>query len=236
LRATRESIGGERDPDGDAKDSAERRLYRLLRTRLGDQLDDVMRKLGDPPDQSKLDGAFWASEQGKMIADIRPQLERMAHESIVTTAATVPILWDEAVIAGEVVDWAQRYTYDLVTGLNDNTQRLLQRVIPRFAETPGMTVGDLRDELTPAFGEARARTIATTEVTRAFAEGQRLVQQQLAQNGVNMERVWHTSADDRVCPICEPLNGKPEKEWAGIDGPPAHPNCRCWTTLRNVRT
>ncbi len=240
MRATRESIGGERDPHGDAKDSAERRLYRLLRSRLNGQLDEVMDLLGDPPNLNKLDAAFWASTQGQMIADLRPQLERMARESIATTAATVPILWDEAVIAGEVVDWAQQYTYDLVTGLNSNTQRLLQRVVPGFAETPGMTVADLRDELTPAFGEARARTIATTEVTRAYAHGTDIIQRQLAAGGVEMERVWHTSGDDRVCEICGPLDGMPESEWAQASPnaqtpPPAHPNCRCWTTLRSKR-
>jgi len=239
LRATREGIDGTRDPSGDAKDSAERQLYKLLRTRLGEQLDEVMRLLGDPPDLRKLDAAFWRSAQGRMIADLQPQLERMAQESIAATSATVPILWDEAVIAVEAVEWARIHTGELIEDLTRHTRDLLQRVIPRFIETPDMTVGDLRDELEPAFGAVRAERIATTEVTRAFAEGQRIVQQQLAAGGVQMERVWHTSMDDKVCELCGPLDGQPESKWPekspGTDGPPPrHVNCRCWTTLRST--
>jgi len=239
LRATREGIDGTRDPHGDAKDRAERRLYKLLRTRLGEQLDEVMRLLGDPPDLSKLDVAFWASAQGRMIADLRPQIERMAQEAIATTSATVPILWDEAVIAAEAVDWARIHAGELIEDLTRHTRDLLQRVIPEFIETPGMTVGDLRRELEPAFGEVRAERIATTEVTRAFAEGTQIIQQQLATGGVQMEQVWHTSMDDKVCDLCGPLDGQPESLWAekspGTDGPPPrHVNCRCWTTLRNT--
>ena len=211
-----------------------------MRSRLDGQFDEVMDLLGDPPDLNRLDAAFWASEQGKMIADLRPELGRMVRDSMATTATTVPILWDEVVIAEEALDWARGYTYDLVTGLNGNTQRLLQRVVPQFVETPGMTVGQLRAELEPAFGQARAQMIATTEVTRAYSQGTDIIQRQLAAGGLEMQRIWHTSGDDRVCDICVPLNGKPETEWAQASPmaetpPPAHPNCRCWTTLRSVR-
>jgi hypothetical protein len=38
--------------------------------------------------------------------------------------------------------------------------------------------------------------------------------------------VWRTAADERVCPVCGPLDGM---EWPSDVGPqpPAHPNCRC---------
>lgn len=52
-----------------------------------------------------------------------------------------------------------------------------------------------------------------------------------------MEQVWRTSGDERVCPICGPLNGKRKSEgWSGVTGPPpAHVNCRCWVTLDYTR-
>ena len=39
-------------------------------------------------------------------------------------------------------------------------------------------------------------------------------------------QVWRTSGDERVCPICGPLNGL---EFAADTGPmpPLHINCRC---------
>jgi len=146
------------------------------------------------------------------------------------------------VIAEEALDWATVHAGELIHDLNAHTERLLRRVVPQFVETPGMTVGQLRAELEPAFGEARARTIATTEVTRAYSQGTNIIQRQLAAGGLEMERVWRTSMDGRVCEICgeDGLQDQPESEWARIhgpaaDGPPAHVNCRCWTTLRSVR-
>jgi hypothetical protein len=37
--------------------------------------------------------------------------------------------------------------------------------------------------------------------------------------------------DEKVCPICFPINGKPDHEWPEKykDGPQAHHNCRCYT-------
>jgi SPP1 gp7 family putative phage head morphogenesis protein len=89
--------------------------------------------------------------------------------------------------------------------------------------------------LANTFGRSRAETIAVTEVTRAAAEGGRLYQQQLQQAGFTFDRIWRTSNDERVCPVCGPLDGKPEAEWGGLDSPPAHPNCRCSVTLRRRR-
>jgi len=46
--------------------------------------------------------------------------------------------------------------------------------------------------------------------------------------------VWNTMQDEVVCPVCGPLEGAPKGEWGGQfpDGPPAHPNCRCSTSIR----
>lgn len=42
--------------------------------------------------------------------------------------------------------------------------------------------------------------------------------------------IWHTSRDQRVCPICRPLHGRPREEWQTVAplGPPAHVSCRCF--------
>jgi hypothetical protein len=71
--------------------------------------------------------------------------------------------------------------------------------------------------------------IAVTEVTRAYSEATNETQQMINETGLAMLRVWHTARDDRVCPICGPLDGLPESEWRSQfpNGPPAHPRCRC---------
>ena len=75
--------------------------------------------------------------------------------------------------------------------------------------------------------------IAVTEITRAAAEGVKLTQETLRSSGLSFERIWRTANDELVCPVCGPLNGKPEREWGGVE-PPAHPNCRCSATLRRA--
>lgn len=236
VKASRIRDNGEEDPDAEAKDAYEAQLYRLLRARLNGQLDEVLAVLGDPPDLNKLTDEFWRTREGELLADLRPRIERMALEAIASAGLAVPVLWDEVVIAREAAEWASRYSYELVRELTDNSREWLRRKVPQFIETPGMTTGQLRQELAPAFGERRAQSIAVTETTRAYAQGGRMVQEALRRGGVEMERIWNTSGDERVCDICGPLDGVPERDWGlHSDGPPAHPNCRCWVTLRSKR-
>jgi len=88
--------------------------------------------------------------------------------------------------------------------------------------------------LAPAFGENRASMIAVTEVTRAYSEAtnqhQRLIRDEV---GLEMRRVWLTTRDSLVCPICGPKHGMPEEEWRAEfpGGPPGHVNCRCSSEL-----
>jgi hypothetical protein len=178
-----------------------------------------------------------------MLGDLRMEIERMALDSIASLAGTgkaimkeivtrVPVVWDEAVISREAADWAGRYGYDLIRGITDNTARLVGDKVRSFTETPGMTIGQLRQMLTGAFGQSRAQAIAVTETTRAYAEGNRMVQAELQRAGLEMTLHWQTSGSD-VCDLCSPLDGKPEDEWGeASDGPPRHPRCRCWTVLR----
>lgn len=45
---------------------------------------------------------------------------------------------------------------------------------------------------------------------------------------------WHTERDGRVCKICKPLDGQPEKQWREKypNGPKAHVACRCYLDWR----
>lgn len=209
----------------------------MIHRLLGAQLGDVMEALGDPPNLTNLIGTFWTEQRDKMRAALVPELHRLAlhgTEALAPTKAEpLPILWDEAVISEEAMRWARQYGYDLIRDLNERTQRLVQEQVQHFAETPGGTLGQLRASLDSAFGIRRAQTIAVTETTRAFSQGMDLVHHQISSAGIQMDKVWQTSNDERVCPICGPNHDKKEREWMGVSGPPpAHPNCRCWVTLR----
>ena len=87
----------------------------------------------------------------------------------------------------------------------------------------------------------RARTIARTETIRASNAGQREIWNQASEQGLldanTVRRGWVITPDDRLCPICEPipsmnpdgvpLNGMFDTPVGPLEGPPAHPNCRC---------
>lgn len=80
----------------------------------------------------------------------------------------------------------------------------------------------------------RARRIARTEIAFAYNQGGYLAMQDAIEAGAfegPLLKEWSTSEDERVCPICGPLNGVKvafEGEFEkGGSVPPAHPNCRC---------
>ncbi len=85
-----------------------------------------------------------------------------------------------------------------------------------------------------SIGKRRAQIIARTEIIRAHAEGQLDAFENLGVEKVGVMAEWSTAGDDRVCPLCEPLDGTvmKVKEARGIL--PRHPQCRCAWIPANV--
>lgn len=210
----------------------ERRIYNAILP--------VLRASTDPAAQAILSGAaFDLTALGDALQEaLIPVLTQLYAQSFMTLPPEIPveISTDEAGIVNETArQWATEYTYDLVRGINDTTRSALQNIFETFNSTPGMTRGELEQMLTPLFGPVRASMIAVTETTRTNAAATNAQQVYLRDQGFNLIRVWSTNADDLVCPICGPLNGRPESEWgATVGSPPAHVNCRCTVVLREI--
>jgi hypothetical protein len=100
-------------------------------------------------------------------------------------------------------DWAQRYSYDLITRIDVSTGRQVGHAVSSWMET-GEHLDLLIRQLEPVFGRNRAEMIAATETTRAFAEGTLLGYRQSGQVEATQ---WKTARDERVCDICRPLHG-----------------------------
>lgn len=166
---------------------------------------------------------------------IEPFLAQTATEAALRIMTETRLEFDPAVINTAAANWAETYSFELVSGLTETTRNVVSGAVKKFIETPGMTREQLEALLRPAFGGARAEMIAVTEVTRAFSQAtlqySNLIE---VETGIIMEGVWNTRADELVCPICGPLNGKRDSLWSDEfpEGPPAHVNCRCFTTLR----
>lgn len=116
------------------------------------------------------------------------------------------------------------------------------------ASTSGMRIGqaietarrqnwsfdNLVGQFESILSRSRAEMIATTELTRAYSQGTEIARQILADEGIALEHVWRTARDEMVCPICAPRNDRyRHSNWTEL--PPAHPNCRCWTTLERKK-
>ena len=126
-------------------------------------------------------------------------------------------------------NWALEYALDLIRNITNTTRRRIAREVSAFI-TNGETLRALQKRLAPLFGEKRARLIAETETTRAFAEGNMAYFREVG--ATRRRKQWVTSYDELVCPICGPLHQKIvdlDDEFApGIMLPHAHPRCRCW--------
>lgn len=133
-----------------------------------------------------------------------------------------------------IVDWLVDYVPQETRLIDATTAERIKKVIDVYRQTPGMTAEDVASMLNPAVDPARALMIARTEIVRAQTQAGVIYQGYLKERGLTYRRYWITERDDLTCPICGPLDGKPEEEWAGTE-PPAHPNCRCATALRLVK-
>jgi len=123
-------------------------------------------------------------------------------------------------------DFAITYTDTLLEQMANTSGRLVGSTVARWFDN-GENLEQLIQDLEPVFGRKRAERIASTEVTRAAAEGSRLA---YIESGVVEKVQWRTARDEITCRVCAPMEGRQ----AGLDGNfggvsiPAHPGCRCW--------
>lgn len=136
------------------------------------------------------------------------------------------------------VDWAKKHAAELVKGVSKASREDIRQLV-EDAFTEQLTVDELAAEIESVIGdEARAESIARTETMRASNAGQQEAWSQATKAGLligDEQQEWVVTPDDRLCPVCEDLDGQTvgldesfeTKDGDRVDGPPAHPNCRC---------
>lgn len=179
---------------------------------------------------------FWDDEAEMlfniMYPDILQAIEAGAVEAMGMLGADVGV--DFALVNTWAADFAKSYTYELVHDITQATMDVLREKVNSWVAT-GIPLDDMIKELasTGLYDDYRAFMIATTEITRAYGEGN-LEAWELS--GVVQQVQWMTANDEIVCPICGELDGQTadlgEEAFEGYEGnvsnPPAHVNCRCW--------
>ncbi|HUS39185.1 MAG TPA: hypothetical protein VMX74_07025, partial [Pirellulales bacterium] len=220
--------------------------------------DAAIGRLGDPPNIHNIPSFFWAEIANEIARAIQPTLERVHRDS----AGRFDKLFglrgrrEEHSIIADV--WSNQRAYamadDLAARIRDS---LSVAVMDAKRDWRALLI-----VAAVAFSVERAERIAVTELSGAVSAGEltergriqaaldagrlRLPRSVVQRAGgppgpggsletvqFVIEAYWQTENDFRVCPLCSPLQGKPERVWAalyprgpGPGGP--HPNCRCW--------
>jgi hypothetical protein len=107
---------------------------------------------------------------------------------------------DWSSLAGDGIQWVTNHVRNLMVELNQTSRETMRKAIAQWKET-GEGLNKLIETLEQmgwGFDKRRAKLIAETEVTNAFAKG--AVMAWTASNVV-VGKEWRTANDELVCPI-----------------------------------
>jgi len=210
--------------------------YRYLRE-LKQRVIDVVQSV-----RSILPDDFWQKAQEELRARLLTAAGRALQDMLQWTVndaqARFAVSVDWTLVNAAALEWAREYTIVLSDQIISTTTSATHQAIQNWIES-GASLPELTKALEPIYGEKRAELIATTEITRIFAEANKRLWKEL---GIVKQMRWNTAHDERVCPICAPLHGKTVeleggtwrvkvgRKWREVAAPPAHPRCRCWLT------
>ena len=205
---------------------------------------DLVASTGGRPTAAQL-GAFWAGENGLLWQALQPALTQVATER--AAFAVAQNIDTFALVNQQVINWVENYYINAdnvgsVGSINLTSRTQFgnafiewQRGELEVGQPTGLQ--QLIDALTPTFGPTRAELIASTEVTRVFTQATLLAE---ANNPYTVGYRFQTSADERVCPICSPLNQqvtpKNSSGFSDVGWPPLHPRCRCSISIETSQT
>lgn len=120
---------------------------------------------------------------------------------------------------------------------NDGSRLIVTTQLVISGIAPDATQSEMKATVDRAFNEDRRERIGITETTVALMWGALFYQRLMARRGVEIELIWYTQEDERVCPICGALQGARQEDWSQQfpKGPPAHVRCRCDVIARRKR-
>jgi hypothetical protein len=203
-------------PDDEARDKIERRMtaavYKALRELpqavIGDntngwesRLRGYMPTIRAALENSLRDAVLLGTESG------REYVERALGAKKAEIAINWGLVNDAAIswLLNNAEGFGTGYVDYLAQQLGENTADKIRTEIAAWIQNQE-PISVLVDKLISdyMFSRSRAEAIAQTEVTRAYAWGNR---QAWRESGVVSGMQWVTANDERVCPICAPLGG-----------------------------
>lgn len=120
---------------------------------------------------------------------------------------------------------------DYVDGVR---QRLVNKVdgqIPALnLRPPREAAAEVRQTVADVMDDDQIERVVSTRTTQGISAAQGSAASDVGRHyGLAIDVAWRTKRDTGVCPVCEPLDGRPSIEWVDKfpNGPPGHPRCRC---------
>lgn len=137
----------------------------------------------------------------ELRAAVLPELRSLVVDNALRLSVETGISFDPAIINQEALRWAREFSTEWSQGLTNTTRSQISEAVSAFVQTPGMTIGDVRSLIEPAFGPVRADMIASTEVTRAYSQATNRTQALLRKEAPDLvtTRVNNTMQDELVC-------------------------------------
>lgn len=163
----------------------------------------------------------------------------MNFEELARWAAPKAFAFDKSNPAA--VDWADKHAAETISGISETTRDEIRDLVSEALEGE-FDVAELAKEISSLLGDdTRAELIARTESMEAANQGQIALWDQAQSDGYlgkNAQKEWVVGDDDKLCPICQDMDGVEvgldedfEVDGEDMEGPPAHPNCRCTIAL-----
>lgn len=186
---------------------------------------DNQKILRDAIIEMLMDGAHLGAETGIAQSE--------AFMGVGKAVEIIGVNWE--LVNENVLQWAlgtdsvfgDGYGDSLMQLLIDSSERQIRRELGEWINND-LPYNVLLDNLQrTVFSKQRADVLATTEITRAYAEGNRAAWRV---SKVVTRMRWNTAHDEIVCNICIPLNGMIVDLNNDFNGyfPPAHVRCRCF--------
>ncbi len=169
------------------------------------------------------DDVFWRRQRALMMDELGALPDFMVGEGI-EQATNLGLAVNFELANAQASALANTWMNNWWARLENTTRNSLRKALAAHIES-GASLPTLQKKLAPLFGATRAKVIATTEVTRMFAEGNRVGYKNAIPPVKEVE--WRSVLDSAVDPDCEILDGT-RLSIDDSEFPPIHPRCRCW--------